>query len=156
MAKKIVSGCLIALVGITVISLILSLVLISGIRHVLKDNYLSKDEIFDVVNENYDIIMSDIQKGEFAKTETIKGIENVSDHDGVIEFYCGEEGISVSGAEYGFYYTEDDSPKVSFLPYVLFSEEDLVPENKGYCFDKYDYYYTEKIRDNFYYYESHF
>ena len=63
MAKKIVGGCLIALVAYTAICLIL----ISGIRYIFKDNYLSKEEIFDVVNKNYDIIMSDIQKGEFTK-----------------------------------------------------------------------------------------
>lgn len=152
MAKKIVGGCLIALVAFTAICLIL----ISGIRYIFKDNYLSKEEIFDVVNKNYDVIIDDIQKGEFTKTEEIKGIEKISDHDGVVEFYCGAKGISVSGAEYGFYYTEDNLPKVSFLPYVLFDEDDLVPKDNGYCFDKYDYYYTEKIRDNFYYYESHF
>jgi len=152
MTKKIVGSCAIALVALTVVCILL----ISGIRYIFKDNCLSKDEIFDVVNKNYDVIIDDIQKGEFTKTEEIKGIEKISVHDGVVEFHCGTKGISVSGAEYGFYYTEDDLPKVSFLPYVLFDEEDLVPKDNGYCFDKYDYYYTEKIVDNIYYYESHF
>lgn len=96
--------------------------------------------------------MSDIQKEKFTNTEKIKGIINVEYNDGVINFACGGKGNVASGVYCGFYYTEDDLPKVPFLN-VLFTEEDLIPKDNGYCFDAYDYYYTEKIWDNFYYYE---
>ena len=99
--------------------------------------------------------MSDIQKRKFKETEKINGIVRIEDNNGVIDFACEGKGNVVSGAYYGFYYTEDDLPKVSFL-HVLFTEKDLIQKDNGYCFDKYDYYYTEKIRDKFYYYELHY
>ena len=149
--KEVLQSCRSTLITFIVICLAFLLVLIA----MLRDSYLSKDEIFDVVNKKYDIIMADVKKGEFNKTKRIRGIEDISENDGVIKFFCGGEGNVVSGAYYGFYYTEDNLPKVSFLS-VLFDEEDLVPQGKGYCFDKYDYYYTEKIRDNLYYYEYYY
>ena len=148
--KKILCGCLIAL-GIFIVT---CLVLISLLIFALKDSYLSKEEIFDVVNKKYDVIMNDIEKDDFTKSDRIKGITGIKKDDGVIAFSCGGRGNVASGVYYGFYYTEDDSPKVSFLGYVLYDEEDLKPEGNGYCFDAYDYYYTEKIRDNFFYYEA--
>ncbi len=149
--KKTLFGSLIALVSFVIICLMLIL----RLKVLFQDNSLSKEEIFDVVNSKYEIIMSDMQKGNFKETEKIKGIVRVEDNDGVIDFVCEGKGNVVSGAYYGFYYTEDDLPKVSFL-HVLFTEEDLVTKYNGYCFDKYDYYYTEKIRDKFYYYELHY
>ena len=149
--KKMFLGFLIALISFVVIFLMLIL----GIRVFFHDDSLSKEEIFGVVNSKYEIIMGDIQKENFKETEKIKGIVSVEDNNGIIDFACEGQGNVVSGASYGFYYTEDDLPKVSFL-HVLFTEEDLIPEDNGYCFDKYDYYYTEKIRDKFYYYELHY
>ncbi len=149
--KKILFGGLIALVSFVVICLMLIL----GLRVLFRDNSLSKEEIFDVVNSKYEIIMSDIQKRKFKETEKINGIVRVEDNNGVIDFACEGKGNVVSGAYYGFYYTEDDLPKVSFL-HVLFTEKDLIQKDNGYCFDKYDYYNTEKIRDKFYYYELHY
>jgi len=142
------SGCFVCVIAY--------FVLILGIRFVLTSDPLSKDEIFDIVNNKYDIIISDIQKDEFTKSERIKGVVEVEDCNGVVRFVCRGTGTAVSGVDCGFYYTADDLPKVSFLRYVLFSEEDLLPEGKGFCFNKFDYFYTEKIRDNFYYYESHY
>lgn len=149
--KKILFGSLIILVSFIIVCLILIL----GLKVLFQDNSLSKEEIFEVVNSKYEIIMSDMQKGNFKETEKIKGIVRVEDNEDVIDFVCEGKGNVVSGAYYGFYYTEDDLPKVSFLP-VLFTEKDLIPKENGYCFDKYDYYYTEKIRDKFYYYELHY
>ena len=144
-----------ALLGVVVVCLLLCLPYWLGIRVLLQDNSLSKEEIFDVVNSKYEIIMNDIQKGEFQETKKIKGIVRVEVSGNVIEFSCEGKGNAVSGAYYGFYYTDDNLPKVSFL-YVLFTERDLVPKDNGYCFDEYDYYYTEKIRDKFYYYELYY
>ncbi len=149
--KKII---FISLTALLILGIIL-LTLFLGLRGLLQDSYLSKEEIFDAVNSKYEIIMSEIQKGDFKETKRIKGIIRVNDNGEVIEFACKGKGNAVSGTYYGFYYTEDDLPKVSFL-YVLFTEKDLIPKDNGFCFDKYDYYYTEKIRDNFYYYELHY
>ena len=152
MKKKILIACLIALVGFLIVCSCLILNYVHDL--IFEDDCLSKEEIFDVVNNNYNKIIADIQKGSFEQTEKIKGLESVKEKDGIIYFYCEGKGNVVSGAYYGFYYTTDNLPKV--LPFVLFDEDDLVPHNNGFCFDKYDYYYTEKIRDNFYYFEQQY
>lgn len=134
MSKKIV---------VSLIILSVSLLLFGCFWIVFKDKYLSKDEIYDVVNKKFDTIMSDIHNDNFFQTEFISGIERVETHDGVIEFACGGHGNVAYGIYYGFYYIEDNMLKVSFLrPAVLHREDDLVQMNNGYGIYTYDYYYT--------------
>lgn len=124
--------------------------------HTLKDVYLTKEEIFALVKENYSILLEDVHTLTFDKTSDIKGIEDIRNHNGVIQFNCGGKGNVASGCYYGFYYAEDDLPKVSFMGYLFYDESDLTPEGTGYSCSRVDYYYTEKISDYFYYFESHF
>ena len=77
---------------------VICLMLILGLRVLFRDNSLSKEEIFDVVNSKYEIIMSDIQKRKFKETEKINGIVRVEDNNGVIDFACEGKGNVVSGA----------------------------------------------------------
>ncbi len=149
---KFLGDCLTAIVCLIIIFALFLL----AFRISFSDKYLTKEEIFELVNSKYDILADDIQKDDFTKSNKIKGITEIERIDGVIDFSCGGKGNVASGAYYGFYYTEDDLPKVSFLGYVSYDEEDLKPEGNGYCYDAYDYYYTEKITDNFYYYEAHY
>ena len=153
--KKIIVICSITVVATVAVLLICMLSFSLIDRYIFGDDYLSKKEIFAVVNKQHDTIISDVEKGEFTDSKSIEGIESVKEYNGIIDFYCGGKGISVSGFDYGFYYTADDLPKA--VEYVSFGEGDsLTPEGDGYCFNKYNYYYTEKIRDNFYYYEIRF
>ena len=56
-----------------------------------------------------------------------------------------------------FYYTEDDLPKAIWCGVKYCDDSLLVEDGDGYSTDyQHNYYYTEKIRDNFYYYEAHF
>ncbi len=51
---------------------------------------------------------------------------------------------------WGFYYVEDN------LPRGYFRDDELVPEGDGFLRDEYPVrYYTEKITDNWYYYEAY-
>ena len=74
-----------------------------------------------------------------------------------IDFYCGGKGIAPSSQDYGFYYTEDDLPKAIWCGVKYCDDSFLVEDGDGYSTDyQHNYYYTEKIRDNFYYYEARF
>lgn len=126
------------------------------LRLTLKNNFLSKSEIFSTVNENYNLIANDIKNNTFDKTLQINGIEDVKKHNEAIEFYCGGKGNVASGVYYGFYYSNDSLPKVSFMSYLFYDESDLIKEKDGFSCSEVDYYYTEKIKNNFYYYEAHY
>ena len=150
--KKVFSDFLITFVCLIIIVI---LIIFFGLKVFFQDDALTKEDVFDIVTSKYDTIISDMQKGEFSESEKIKGIIKVKTKGDTIDFACEGKGNVVSGVYCGFYYAEDNLPKVSFLD-VLFTEKDLKPINNGYCFDKYDYYYTEKIRDKIYYYEYYY
>ncbi|MBQ4599040.1 MAG: hypothetical protein IJB19_03940 [Clostridia bacterium] len=135
---------------------ILATILVSGIRYAIRDVYLTQSEIHDLVQENYRFLLEDVKNAAFDNTEKIKGITELHIHEGIIVFSCGGKGNAASGFYTGFYYTADDLPKVSFMRYLCYDEEDLTPEGNGYACSRVDYYYTEKIQDHFYYYESHY
>jgi hypothetical protein len=124
-----------------------------------EDN-LSKTEIFDMVNANYSIILNNIESNDFNSILQIKGIENVTEEtENVILFDCGGEGFASETTDYGFYYTDDDLPYNFVNIFTNHVKEDLVNEGDGYVArqkDGDDYYYTEKIRNKFYYYEVHY
>ena len=84
-------------------------------------------------------------------------IEDVTVLEQGVDFYCGGKGIAPSSQDYGFYYTEDDLPKAIWCGVKYCDDSLLVEDGDGYSTDyQHNYYYTEKIRDNFYYYEAHF
>ena len=129
--------------------LAISLVLFLIIRIATTD-HLSKRQIIKLVNENYNVIAEDISENDFSDTLKLKGIQSVSTEDEIIGFYCGGSGIAPSSQEYGFYYSDNDTPSDFIL------KGTLKPDGKGYSSSDGNYFYTEKIRDNFYYYEVHF
>ena len=129
----------------------------------LGDNSLSKLEIFDLVNENYGIIQEDIKENNFEDTLKIKGVQDVLNEDedkwNVLEFECGGRGFGSGTSYYGFYYSPDDSPYAPFGGSTFCKSEELIMDGKGYsCKEEKgdNRYYTERIRENFYYYEAHF
>jgi len=122
--------------------------------HTNSSDNLSKSEIFKLVEKNEDILLGDISANNFNDSSEIKGIVDVNIEEEIINFYCGGYGMGPSTGYYGFYYTEDDN-----MTAIWCSGSPLKQDGKGYSWEEDDgdnRYYTEKICDNFYYYEAHF
>ncbi len=125
----------------------------------MSDNSLSKKEIFKLVNDNYSIILEDIREKDFTDTEKLNGVQEVYSDTEIIDMYCGGSGFGSATSYYGFYYSPDGLPKDSWCGSGFGSPEQLVPDGNGFSIkysDNDNCYYTEKIRENFYYYEAHF
>lgn len=89
-----------------------------------------RNEIFSYVEENFDRI-------------------ELTNPNGYQKFFYTATGLQDGGVEYGYYYTPDDD-------YVLSGE----PYRNGYRIygipdDDTDWYYTERICENWFYYEIH-
>lgn len=88
-----------------------------------------------------------------------KPIQEISRHEEGVSFFCGGRGFGSATSYYGFYYSSDGSPKDYWCGTSFGSPEQLKPDGDGFSI-KYsnndNCYYTEKIIDNFYYYEAHF
>ena len=88
-----------------------------------------------------------------------KPIQGISRHEEGVSFYCGGTGFGSATSYYGFYYSFDGSPKDYWCGTSFGSPEQLKPDGEGFSIKKSNddnRYYTEKIMDNFYYYEAHF
>ena len=117
------------------------------------DDSLSKEEIFELVSDNWSVISDDIRESDFADTLNLEGVKEVYSDKGVVDVYCGGSG----SVDYGFYYSPDGSPKNTWCGTPFGNLETLGREGNGFSvYSDHNRYYTEKIRDNFYYYEAHF
>ena len=142
------------------IKFILSILLIILLILLFKNVFFDRDEkekIFVLVNKNYELLLSDIAEQDFSDTLDLSEIESVDVVEEGIDFYCGGYGIAPSSHDYGFYYTKDDLPKAIWCGTMYCDTTLLKKDGEGYSTDyQHNRYYTEKIRDNFYYYEAHF
>ena len=154
MKKKIIIGC----GTIFLIVLVAFVCFIMWFANMI-DNSLSKKEIIELVNENHSIILDDVNEKEFSDTERIEGIQEIYNKTQIVDFYCGGTGIGSATNYYGFYYSSDNNPKAVFAGTIISETPNFQMEKNGFCIKNSNddnYYYTEKIRDNFYYYEAHF
>ncbi len=157
MIKKIlmVLGIVLGAIVTTIIAFVCFVILVNNI---LSEN-LSKNEIYSLVNENYNVILEDISENNYFDTKAIKGVKEVYSDTEVIEVYCGGSGMGSATNYYGFYYSPDNQPKTTWCGTDFGDVSSLNIDGNGFSI-KYsnddNCYYTEKIRDNFYYYEAHF
>lgn len=158
MKKEMAIGCGIGC-GTSLLLVVVAVVCFIMLFSNMIDDSLSKKEIFKLVNDNYTIILDDIKEKDFADTEKLKGVKEVDSDTEIIDVYCGGTGLGSATSYYGFYYSPDGLPKDSWCGTSFGSPEQLKPDGDGFSI-KYsnddNCYYTEKIRDNFYYYEAHF
>ena len=116
-----------------------------------------KRQIFDFVNQNYNVIL---EACEVADEDTLLGIEEILEVDvteGYVICYSGGEGIAPSSQYYGFYYSEENIPvAVDCNQYILCSADKLTPDGNGYEYiDEYkNVFYTEHIKGNIYFYSA--
>ncbi len=141
--------------------LIIAAILTAGLvcLNVFLSDNLSKKQIFKLVERNSAVIIEDISANNFDDTLSIKGIQEVSSRNGMIDFYCGGKGVGSATSYYGFYYSESDEPIGAFAGVGLIGNFELTPDGRGYSYreeNSDNIYYTEKITEKFYYYESHF
>ena len=71
-----------------------------------------KKEIFAIVQDNQSVLQGCVETNDYEKAKQLDGVEDVNYYQAGpwTEFYCYGEGIAGSGAEYGFYYSPDDTP----------------------------------------------
>ncbi|MBR4331536.1 MAG: hypothetical protein IKP72_02555 [Clostridia bacterium] len=141
--------------GLTVFGLFL-FIAIWFIASLAPDN-LSKNQIFSAVRENQAFLLDCVAGSDPEQAKQIKGVQSVrydADED-YYEFYCGGAGIVPASSYYGFYYSPQDAP----LAVDATQTENLSPVQGGYGWRETkgdNSYYTERIMENWYYYESHY
>jgi hypothetical protein len=147
---------------ITIFFIIFSITVALSACKPFSDN-LSKDQIFTLVNQNQELLnnaVSDIYSSGLSDDDIIKsvkklkGLDEITVKDDIINFDCGGSGFGSSTSYYGFYYTKNEN-----LTAIWCCGGAVVPDGKGWSWKESNgdnSYYTEKISDNFYYYEAHF
>ena len=132
-------------------------VFVCYIVNLFSDN-LSKKQIFSLVNKNQEMLNDCIDSKDFSEIKQLKGVKEVNFENDVLDVYCGGSGFGSATNYYGFYYSPPNKPLVVWCGHVSESKR-LSPESNGYSIrnsNDDNWYYTEKIRENFFYYESHF
>ena len=116
----------------------------------------AKSDIFNLVENNYDEIVAACENKDSEALLAIDGVTQVNIVDGYVLVYCNGAGIAPSSQDYGFYYSEDNSPvTVDCNLGIVCYAADLSPEGDGYqCIVSGNTFYTEHIKGNIYFYSN--
>ena len=116
----------------------------------------AKSDIFNLVENNYDEIVAACENKDSEALLAIDGVSRVNIVDGYVLVYCKGAGIAPSSQDYGFYYSEDNSPvTVDCNLGIVCYAADLSPEGDGYqCIVSGNTFYTEHIKGNIYFYSN--
>ena len=116
----------------------------------------AKSDIFNLVENNYDEIVAACENKDSEALLAIDGVTQVNIVDGYVLVYCKGAGIAPSSQDYGFYYSEDNSPvTVDCNLGIVCYAADLSPEGDGYqCIVSSNTFYTEHIKGNIYFYSN--
>ena len=116
----------------------------------------TKSDIFNLVENNYDEIVAACENKDSEALLAIDGVTQVNIVDGYVLVYCKGAGIAPSSQDYGFYYSEDNSPvTVDCNLGIVCYAADLSPEGDGYqCIVSGNTFYTEHIKGNIYFYSN--
>lgn len=116
----------------------------------------AKSDIFNLVENNYDEIAAACENKDSEALLAIDGVTQVNIVDGYVLVYCKGAGIAPSSQDYGFYYSEDNSPvTVDCSLGIVCYAADLSPEGDGYqCIVSGNTFYTEHIKGNIYFYSN--
>lgn len=115
-----------------------------------------KENVFSIVEKNYDTILKACEEKDEAALLAIKGVTKVNIIDGYVIVFCESKGISVSSQDYGFYYSEENIPvTINCSQGIVCRVNDLTPEGNGYkCVVQGNTFYTEHIKGNIYFYSN--
>ena len=116
----------------------------------------AKSDIFNLVENNYDEIVAACENKDSEALLAIDGVTQVNIVDGYVLVYCKGAGIAPSSQDYGFYYSEDNSPvTVDCNLGIVCYAADLSPEGDGYqCIVRGNTFYTEHIKGNIFFYSN--
>ena len=116
----------------------------------------AKSDIFNLVENNYDEIVAACENKDSEELLAIDGVAQVNIVDGYVLVYCKGAGIAPSSQDYGFYYSEDNSPvTVDCNLGIVCYAADLSPEGDGYqCIVSGNTFYNEHIKGNIYFYSN--
>ena len=116
----------------------------------------AKSDIFNLVENNYDEIVAACENKDSEALLAIDGVTQVNIVDGYVLVYCKGAGIAPSSQDYGFYYSEDNSPvTVDCNLGIVCYAADLTPEGDGYqCIVSGNTFYTEHIKGNIFFYSN--
>ena len=116
----------------------------------------AKSDIFNLVENNYDEIVAACENKDSEALLAIDGVTQVNIVDGYVLVYCKGAGIAPSSQDYGFYYSEDNSPvTVDCNLGIVCYAADLSPDGDGYqCIVSGNTFYTEHIKGNIYFYSN--
>ena len=117
----------------------------------------AKQEIFQLVEENYDTILKACEEKDVGALSAIPGITKVKIDHGYVLVYCKSHGIAPSSQDYGFYYSEDNRPvAVDYNLYIICDANGLTKAGNGYQYVDYEYntFYTEHIKGKLYFYSN--
>lgn len=116
----------------------------------------SKNEIFDLVEKNYDAICAACRAEDTQALLAIEGVKSVHVTDGYVIVYCKGAGIAPSSQDYGFYYSVENSPvTVDCNQMIVCGKDGLTAEGGGYqCVVSGNTFYTEHIKGNIYFYSN--
>ena len=121
------------------------------------DDSADKDEIIEFVCEKEDELLKAIEDGDFSAFENKGFIKDIDADETVVDFSCGGAGIGSGTSYVGFYYTpNNDMTAVWCAPS---SSGSLTPSKNGFEWRESNgdnWYYTEHICGNFFYYEASF
>ena len=115
-----------------------------------------KENVFSIVEKNYDTILKACEEKDEDALLAIKGVTRINIVDGYVIVFCEAKGISVSSQDYGFYYSEKNSPvTIDCNQGIVCGANNLTLEGNGYqCVVQGNTFYTEHIKGNIYFYSN--
>ena len=123
----------------------------------LKDNSLTKTQIFALVENNQAQLAEIVRSDAPQAAKRPLGVRKIAVVDGTVDFFCGGNGKGSETGYYGFYYRADGMPDAVFCGTRFGAAADLQPEGEGFVIRiGENVYYTQPIGGGFYYYEAHF
>ena len=117
-----------------------------------------KEDIFHLVEKNYDAIVAACENKDTEALLAINGITKVDIVDGYVLVFCKGAGNVPSSQYYGFYYSDENLPVGVFDGEIICCSSELVEYENGYRYfdSSYNEFYTEQIRGNIYFYSAKF
>ncbi|MBQ7455279.1 MAG: hypothetical protein IJS53_02445 [Clostridia bacterium] len=126
-------------------------------------DHLSKSDIFALVREKEAFLLRCVAEDQPDQATQLAGVRYVYRASGgaYIRFDCGGAGFGPATSYYGFYYSPGDLPLTVNVDVT--QTENLVPDGDGFLWMERwadpggdNVYYTERIMERWYYFESHY
>jgi hypothetical protein len=115
-----------------------------------------KEDVFRFVEENQQLLLAEVHQKDYTQTMENGMVAMIFELEHAVNFYCGGEGVFDSSHMYGFYYSYDGQAVGVSETEEWADSADLTPSGNGYAGEySGNQYYTEKICENFWYYELH-